>query len=697
MKFFHLLIVLGILIINESLFSKEELLSGHPRESYLDVENIDAMEIALRKTMASAERYSFSRGWWGWDRLRCRYIDGGRKDVSALRVLRAVFRGLILDRHNKLEEKGEGDLLYIFYTSLTGDRKESTLNVGGRKALRDIHGGGYHGGWGGAARMRIYEELSSQKMLTIEEEIRFEKIVKQSLESRFIDFKKKAQSANNHSFGNAGGIALALKLFPDLPQAEEARAWINRIWGHLSEFGDWTEWNYYPYGPIFLHGLIDIAEVTGRIESDKELINAVARRCLDFIHGGGVRGNPNCGSIVRDNIEDLYVDPWNMGYFNVETSSRDGHFWYRLAKHYEDPNYLWAAEQVLLGGRPLNEKVPKEYDSAYERRFSWFIERNIKPKIPKGGAKIGLLSSLKNKIPERLYLNSDRKAGSPFAAFFLYPEKDEHLDNVSGHLYEYSVEGSKYLHTSGKYNNVYANKELRGGGTGEESLDLLLVLHNRHDFPLHPDRKGDARDFIRRGYIKHDNKYVMAENNKDGDSYGQFAFDNYYGKGSRWERKSVLSKEGVFVVLDKYKGSSVIGNDYNAGPVWHVGYDEPVKDGKQNDNWFDVPPLDNAWWKKRESRLLILCHPNPNMKYGRIKQRNSQDTSPNVTAYSYRSVEALKNEYFLTIFVPYDLPFDKSLILENTESNITNEGVAEVNLKYKNIKVSLGDSWSVSR
>ena len=127
-----------------------------------------------------------------------------------------------------MEEKGEGDLLYIFYTSLTGDRKESTLNVNGRKVFRDVHGGGYHGGWGGAARMRIYEELSSQKMLSAEEEVRFEKIVKQSLEPRFIDFKKKAQSANNHSFGNAGGIALALDLFPDAPQADEARAWIDR-------------------------------------------------------------------------------------------------------------------------------------------------------------------------------------------------------------------------------------------------------------------------------------------------------------------------------------------------------------------------------------------------------------------------------------------------------------------------------------
>ena len=83
-------------------------------------------------------------------------------------------------------------------------------------------------------------------ILGVINEIRFEKIVKQSLESRFIDFKKKAQSANNHSFGNAGGIALALKLFPDSPQADEAKAWLNRIWENLSEFGDWTEWNYYP-------------------------------------------------------------------------------------------------------------------------------------------------------------------------------------------------------------------------------------------------------------------------------------------------------------------------------------------------------------------------------------------------------------------------------------------------------------------
>ena len=697
MKCLRLAILIGVFFNNDCLFSEENILSGHPRESYSDVKNIDKMEAALRDSLASIERHSFSRGWWVWDRLRCRYVDGGRKDSSALRVLRAVFRGLLLDRHKKLEEKGEGDLLYIFYTSLTGDRKESTLNVNGRKVFRDVHGGGYHGGWGGAARMRIFEELSTQKMLTGEEEIRFEKIVKQSLESRFIDFKKKAQSANNHSFGNAGGIALALDLFPDAPQADEARAWIDRIWENLSEFGDWTEWNYYPYGPIFLHGLIDIAEVTGRINSEKELINAVGNRCLGFIHGGGVRGNPNCGSVVRDDLESVYKDPWNFGYYNVETSSRDGHFWYRLAKHYKDPYYLWAAEQVSLGGRPLNGKVSKEYDSAYERRFAWFIERDIKPKIPEGGAKIGLLSSLKNKIPERLYLNRDRKAGSAFAAFFLYPEKDEHLDNVSGHLYEYSVSGSKYLHTSGKYNNVYSGKDLRGGGTGEESLDLLLVMHNRHQFPLHPDRKGDDRDFMRRGSIKHDDAFIIAENNKFGDSYGRFAFDNYYGEGSRWERRVVLTREGFFIVLDRYRGGEILREDYLAGPVWHVGFDEAVKEGGQSKNWFDFPPLDNAWWKKKKSRALLISHPHSKAKYGLIKQRNSQDTSPNVTLYSYRPVSSLQDEYFLNLFIPYDLPVDSSSILKQTKTHLDSMGNAKIDLGHAGIEILIDESWSVVR
>ena len=137
----------------------EDLLAGHPRFSYENVKDIDAMQAALRKSLAQRSSYSFSRGWWQWDRLRCRYVDGGREDRNSLKILRAVFRGLILDRHAKLQAAGEGDLLYIFFTTLRGGKREEVLEIDGRKLLRDVHGGGTHGGWGGAARMRIYEEL----------------------------------------------------------------------------------------------------------------------------------------------------------------------------------------------------------------------------------------------------------------------------------------------------------------------------------------------------------------------------------------------------------------------------------------------------------------------------------------------------------------------------------------------------------
>ena len=390
------LAVLGALLTSRLLAGDSqapELLAGHPRFSYEGVENIGEMEEALRKSLVAHERYSFSRSWWQWDRLRARFVDGGRKDRNALRILRAVLRGLILDWYAKAEAKGEGDMFYIFFTTNSGN-KVARKAEDGRTLKRDFHGGGYHGGWGGASRMRIYEELSRQKMLTAAEEKLFRKIVHQSLEPRFLDFKKGAQSANNHSYGNGGGVALALKLFPDAPQAEAARAWLDRIWASLSGFGDWKEWTYYPYGPIFLHGLLDVAEATGRIESDSVLLNALGRRALAFIHGGGVRGNPNSGAPVRVDQSAVYADPWNVGYYNVETSSRDGNFWYRLAQHYKDPEYLWAAEQVALGGRSPGGAASPEYLDAYRRRFGWFIERDIKPKQPTGNATVGFLSPL---------------------------------------------------------------------------------------------------------------------------------------------------------------------------------------------------------------------------------------------------------------------------------------------------------------
>ena len=692
------LVLLGVLLTGRSAVAESpspELLAGHPRYSYEGVKNIAELEEALRKSLVAHEGYSFSRSWWQWDRLRARFVDGGRKDRNALRILRAVLRGLILDWYAKAEAKGEGDMFYIFFTTNSGN-KVGRKAEDGRTLKRDFHGGGYHGGWGGASRMRIYEELSRQKMLTVAEETLFRKIVYQSLEPRFLDFNKGAQSANNHSYGNGGGVALALKLFPDAPQAGAARAWLDRIWASLSDFGDWKEWNYYPYGPIFLHGLLDVAEPTGRIESDRVLINAVGRRALAFIHGGGVRGNPNSGAPVRQDQSAVYADPWNVGYYKVETSSRDGNFWYRLAQHYKDPEYLWAAEQVALGGRAPGGAAPPEYLDAYRRRFGWFIERGIEPREPAGGASIGLLSPLKKKIPERIYLNPGLGADKPFAAFFLYEEKSGHLDNVAGHLYEYSFNGAKLLHSSGKYNNVYSGDSLRGGGTGEESLDLLLALHKRHSFPLHPDRKGDQRDFMRRGSIRQLTGLARAENNKTGDSFGQLGYEHYYGEGSRWTRRTVLTAEGCLVVADEYVPGKSLGSDYQAGPVWHLAPKPGAVAGPSKRNWFDAPSIDRAWWQEDAIGVLLFFHDDGVLEYGSLKQTQSQDTDPNVTVFAFRPVKAEERERFLSVLVPHGSDSPAAGVAAKVQTSISNQGVFNATISGVRIRIGEG-KWSVGR
>ena len=676
--------------------AEESLLAGHPRHDYLNVQNIDEMEAALRRSLGESERYSFSRGWWKWDRLRARYVDGGRKDENAIRILRAVFRALILDWHARCEQRGEGDLFYIFFTTNSGN-KVSRQAADGRTLKRDHHGGGYHGGWGGASRMRIYEELVRQNMLTEAEQARIKKIVHQSLSPTFLNFKSGSQHADNHSFGNGGGVALGIKLFPDAPQAREARAWLDRIWNHLADFGDWTEWNYYPYGPIFLHGLVDIAEATGRLESEKELIDALGRRCLQFAHGGGVRGGPNCGIRQRNDFSEVYADPWNVGYYDVETSSRDAHFWYRMAQHYKNPEYLWAAEQVSLGGRPPGGNVPSQYQAAYNKRFAWFVKRGIEPSVPMMQAKVGLLSELKKKIKERIYLNNGVEAGKPFAAFFLYDKKDSHLDNVSGFLYEYSFNGAKFLHSSGKYNNVYSGTDIRGGGSGNESLDALLVVHKRHQFPVHPDRKGDERDYRRMYMAKHLPDLAHAENNDSGDAYGQFSFADYFGPESRWTRKAVLTAEGYLIVADEYRVGQALGQAYHAGPVWHLARDEGRKPGRQDENWFAAPAFAQAWWQKEKQGVAVVVHDHRDMVFGTINQSRSQDLDPNTTAYAYRPIAAGQTERFLSVLVPHELKTPAGAVVRGVKTAVNKKGRYTATVGDVTVVLNHKGNWSVSR
>ena len=694
--------------------AEKEVLADHPRASYEDVEDIDAMAERIRRARPGQ---SWSREWWCWDRLLTRYIDHGRKDRNALKILRAVFVGGILDRYRALEAKGEGDLLHILfltreYPRITKGypRFRGPLRIGGRTVFRELHGGcGPHAGWGGAARMRIHEELARQNMLTQKEKGLFKSIVHQSFSERFIDFGK-APLSNNHAYGNVGGIALALKLFPDLPQATEARAWLGRVWGGLAELGDWKEWTYHPYGPIFLHGFVDFAE-NGRLETDRDLIYAIGRRCLGFVHGGGVRGNPNSGARTYFSLPEaddparkaVYENPWQNGYY--PSGDRDGHFWYRMAKLFKDPQFLWAAEQVILGGRPPEAKVPAEYLEAYDERFRIFNHMGITPRVPKGKSAIGYLSPLKHKIPERLYLTPGKGPEHPFVSYFIYDGTGSHLcRNGAGRLYEYCVDGVKYLGTAGKYTDRIA---------GHSGWDMLLVAEKDRSFPLNDKGKQDSM-LARGGTLLKDS--LRAESRGD-DSFGQFSYADCFAEKSRWTRQAALTAEGTLVVRDVFEPCAKL-DGFQAGPCWLLRAEGKWIDGKHGDgrpwrkfqnaapahdgnrNWFDAPAWDYAWWQKRPRRVIVYIHPAEGQTYGAVQQQTTFDYTRDIrtnNSYAKASLKAGQPKGFLSVLVPHDAEEEVESIVSRIKTSLDAKGNANVTIRNVDISIAAGGTWVVRR
>jgi len=451
--------------------SEKKQLPPHPWLSYEQVDNIDELAAELRQKTATAPKHSFSRDWFLWDIALTGYQDHGRRDEQLLKIIAAYFRGAIFDRYYALEAKGEGELFHLFYGPAS--------RAADAKIKHDIHGGGGHGGWGSAARMRIYEELVKQGLLSTEEQDLFKKIVIQSLSERFIKIDNLERGANNRPIANNGGVAIALRLWPDMPRAKELNMWLDRLWREFAEPGDTPESNYYPYGPLFLNGMLDIAKNTGRLETDRELIYAVTKRYMNYFHGSGLRGNPNSSVNSIGEMSLVYDNPWSFGYYD----SSDSFFWYRIAKEFKSPEFLWAAVQAVLGGFPPDGKVPDQWQSAYNDRFYLFNKMGIKPSCPEAKSSIGVLSPLKHKLPERLYLHPGRQSGKPFVSYFIYDRTNEYMHNFSdaaGRLYEYCVDGAKLLHSSGKYNGIF---------TGQAAYDMLLVLNPKEEFPVWNDTK----------------------------------------------------------------------------------------------------------------------------------------------------------------------------------------------------------------
>ena len=506
--------------------------TGHPRPSYAHYspEQVSELADAVRRI-----RPSMHRGGWEWDRLLTRYIDSGRRDNNELVILRAYFLS-ILDRYDEARAKDEP--FTIFYN---------------------------HRSWGSGGRMRIFAELVRQEAITKAAQEKFKTLVTTSLKIDFPDYSQLELGVNNRPYGINGGPAIAVKMFPDHPNAIRHRPWLDALWKELVTYGDTTETNYYPYGPLYLTGLIDMAEGMDKFETEREFLYQHARRYLHYTHGGGVRGNPNSGCPVNtEGRGQLYSDPWNARYYDVEANTLDSALWYRLAQEYKDPEFLWASEQVGLGGRPpAGVEVPAEYLEAYRKRYFWFIERGIKPQVPAGRASISYYSAHKHRAPERLYLCPGRESGMPFASFFIYDRNNNYMhycDDSDGKLYEYCFDGAKFLHTTGKYTSGRA-------GVGEAAYDMLTVLPPDMKFPI---KEGSGMDSPSGASWKNASmSFKLTMNCRTGPESKNWKFDRKIEKFRRADRPTLGfaygNMDGYWQLNNDYHLSSVRIGPFGSG------------------------------------------------------------------------------------------------------------------------------------
>ena len=159
-----------------------------------------------------------------------------------------------------------------------------------------------------------------------------------------------------------------------------------------------------------------------------------------------------------------------------------------------------------------------------------------------------------------------------------------------------------------------------------------------------------------------------------------------------------MTAEGILVVADEYVAGESLGNDYLAGPVWHLAYDRNrSQSGSQKRNWFAASALDHAWWQEKQWRVVCYIHDDGKLKYGAIKQAHSQDTGANLTTYAFRPIAASKPERFLSVFVPHDESESTGDVIGRIKTQVTPEGTLVAAIRRTTVTMTSEGDWHVSR
>lgn len=129
---------------------------------------------------------------------------------------------------------------------------------------------------------------------------------------------------------------------------------------------------------------------------------------------------------------------------------------------------------------------------------------------------------------------------------------------------------------------------------------------------------------------------------RDGDCFGSMTFDGVWTYDSSWTRQTLLSKEGLLVVVDRFlPGSTADG--MIGGPVWQLF--NPPESGL---NWFD-----SMQDRETGNKLLTFFHYQRGIQYG-VQFQPKLWWMNDYAVYAKKRFSANQPEIFVTAFVPHD-------------------------------------------
>lgn len=183
---------------------------------------------------------------------------------------------------------------------------------------------------------------------------------------------------------------------------------------------------------------------------------------------------------------------------------------------------------------------------------------------------------------------------------------------------------------------------------------------------------------------------------KGADVMGSFLYDSYFTYDSRWRRNSLLTSEGILIVVDELMpGKQATG--MVAGPSWRLAENPSqgvIGEETPSARWFDTSAAETAWYVSSPKRLLLYFPHEQGRTYGTQLQSGSKSFA----TYTNTILLPGRTEYFVSVFVPHEASITPDSIVQKISTAGTSR---ELSIQFEGeLKATFSKTrhtWAVKR